>query len=356
MSKSESRFELPKHIERHLAALSRLYGQEGERQKQEIIVNAQVRVHEEWSRDNWDGGIYGHALYLLLPENIYLASVRQKDDLQNQIRADINKIHNVQNEFIEEVFLEMEMAEGQDWRRDSGLLQPGKRIVPVDAANRIWGDGGYRVFLSHKAEVKKEAAALKERLHVFDVSCFVAHQDIHPTKEWQDEIENALDSMDAFVALMTETFHDSDWTDQEVGFAFGRRVPLIAAKLGRDPYGFIGKFQALRCTWETAPKGIVGLLITHPRMLDAYIAAVQSCTSFDSGNLLATILPHIDHIAEEQTNKLVLAFNENADVRGSYGFNGKYPAKFGPGLATYLSRATDRKYVVRPSGEMEVVP
>ena len=57
-------------------------------------------------------------------------------------------------------------------------------------------------------------------------------------------------AMDAFAALMTEGFHDSDWTDQEVGFALARGVPVIAVKLGRDPYGFLGKFQALRADWD----------------------------------------------------------------------------------------------------------
>jgi len=41
---TEVQFVLPKAIEHHLATLSKLYEREGERQKQAIIVNAQVRV------------------------------------------------------------------------------------------------------------------------------------------------------------------------------------------------------------------------------------------------------------------------------------------------------------------------
>lgn len=66
--------------------------------------------------------------------------------------------------------------------------------------------------------MKKEAAALKDSLSIYGISCFVAHMDIHPTKEWQSEIENALSSMDSLVALMTKDFHNSLWTDQEIGF------------------------------------------------------------------------------------------------------------------------------------------
>ncbi len=46
--------QLPKNIERYLAALSRLYAQDGRRALQEIVVNAQTRVVEGWEYDNLD--------------------------------------------------------------------------------------------------------------------------------------------------------------------------------------------------------------------------------------------------------------------------------------------------------------
>jgi hypothetical protein len=170
---------------------------------------------------------------------------------------------------------------------------------------RIWGDSGYRVFLSHKSEVKAETGGLKKNLELYGISAFVAHADIEPTEEWQKEIENALMTMQAFVALMTPQFHDSKWTDQEVGYALARGVPLIAAKMGLDPYGFIGKFQALPCTWDEAPVSIVKLLLRQPVMLDAYVSAVGRCASFDDGNSLSKVLPSIratsEHLSERQS-------------------------------------------------------
>src|SRR6516225_1978448 len=114
------------------------------------------------------------------------------------------------------------------------------RRASSERTQKIWGDDGYRIFLSHKAEVKREAGALKDKLGLFGATCFVAHEDIQPTKAWQDEIENALKSMDAFVALLTKKYHYSKWTDQEVGFAVCRGVPVIAVRFDIDPYGFIG--------------------------------------------------------------------------------------------------------------------
>jgi hypothetical protein len=349
----DSKFELPVGIERYLSALSKLYKQQGERHKLEIIVNAQVRVHEEWSSDNWNGGTYGHALYLTIPETIYVSCIDRRDELQNEIKSDLNKVHNVQNEFIEEVFIEMEAREDDDWRRNSGVLRSGERTISDSAAERIWVSGTYRVFLSHKSEVKKETAEVKKELAPFGISSFVAHEDVHPTEEWQEEIENALASMDAFVAFLTEDFHDSFWTDQEVGYAVARGVPIIAVKFGIDPYGFIGRFQALSRGWDEAPLSIVKLLIKQPRMLDAYIAALSRCSSFEDANVLANVLPEIGRLSIEQAGQLMSVFNANPDLRGSFGFRGRYPTQYGPGLAKYLTRATGQQYVITTSGEMK---
>ena len=220
MSRTKPPYELPRFLERHLAMLAKLYASEGKRDYEEIVVNACPRIEEGWTYDNWNGGSCGHALHLILPEDLYLRFMKQRDDLQTQIATDLNGLHNVQDEHIAEVFLEIEASDDdEDWRRESALFRSKARRVSEDTATRIWGTAGYRVFLSHKDSVKKTATTLKEGLRVFGVSAFVAHKDIHPTKQWQDEIEAALASMDAFVAFMSKTFHDSNWTDQEVGYA-----------------------------------------------------------------------------------------------------------------------------------------
>lgn len=137
-----------------------------------------------------------------------------------------------------------------------------------------------------------------------------------------------------------------------MGFAIGRGVPIIAVKLGKDPYGFIGKFQALGCTWENAPVDIASLLINHTRMLDAYIAAAEKCYSFDHGNILSAVLPNITRITEEQALQLCAAFNHNLELHGSFGFNGYKSRYYGEGLAVHLSRVTGQKYGMTSSGEI----
>ena len=332
------KFELSRHIERYVASLSKLYAQDGERLLQEILVNAQIQVEEQRTYDNWNGGTYGHGLFLTLPEALYLKAAKQRAALQQRIAEDLNNLHHVQNEHISDVFLEMQLSETTDWRAQSGLLIGATKQAPEASIRRIWVESSYRVFLSHKAEVKKEASQLKDRLALFGFSCFVAHEDIHPTMQWQDEIENALATMDAFVALMTDNFHESDWTDQEVGYAFARGIPIVAVRLGRDPYGFIGKFQGLASRWETTAIDLAKILVKQERALFYYIHALKDCRNFDTGNMLSTVLNSIDSLSREQADLMVDAFNASFELRGSFGFNGNKPTVYGPGLLHHLRR------------------
>lgn len=348
-------FELPANIERYLSVLSRLYARDGKRTLQQIVVNAKVRVDKGWNYDNWSGGTYGHALYLTLPEPLFLEVSRQRDDIQSSIAGDLNGLHNFQKEHIAAVFLDIDIAENSGWRQESGLLMTTAKTVLPDQVKRIWGTTGFRLFLSHKSEVKREAATLKDGLQRFGVSAFVAHENIQPAKEWQDEIENALHTMDGLVAVMTEGFHDSPWTDQEVGFALARGVPVIALRMGKDPYGFLAKFQALSIDWDGAPEAVAKLLIHRELMFSAYLQALRNCMSFADGNLLARILPEIEKLTGQQIDDLVAATNGNEQVSYSFGFSGDKPSLYGTGLIPHLHRLGPRRFTLDRSTRM-IVP
>lgn len=132
------------------------------------------------------------------------------------------------------------------------MIPPG--APPIGAilpAN--WKDTkAFRLFISHISKDKLIATRLKTALARYDIAGFVAHEDIHPTLAWQDEIERGLQTMDAMIAVHTPGFSGSVWTQQEVGYAIGRGVKVISFKMGEDPTGFIGKHQALSRQNRTA--------------------------------------------------------------------------------------------------------
>jgi hypothetical protein len=106
----------------------------------------------------------------------------------------------------------------------------------------------FKLFISHLSNHKKKASDLQKVLKRYGISSFVAHEDIEPSKEWQNEIENALHTMDALTAILMDGFKESNWCDQEIGFALGKGVLIIPIKKDINPYGFIGKYQAIQAT------------------------------------------------------------------------------------------------------------
>ena len=252
MTRNQSpNFELPRKLDKILASLSNYYGQNNRPILQRLIVNSRYHVHEEWTYDNWNGGTYGHAICFQVPSAIYYEIFDNLNDVAKELNQKINHISNIQNEYIEEIFFELQDDPTlEKWRLNSGALidsSPAAIITSEDQLIKLWRPGYFRLFISHKAEQKKQATLLKDELQCYGVSCFVAHEDIEPTKEWQIEIEKALFSMDALVALMTEGFFVSFWVNQEIGVAIGRSVPVIPIRLEADPLGFIGKYQAITC-------------------------------------------------------------------------------------------------------------
>jgi hypothetical protein len=59
--------------------------------------------------DNWDGGTYGHDLYLIIPEPLFVAAAKKRESQRSFTK--------LQNEHIADVFLKIEVAEDHDVRQ-----------------------------------------------------------------------------------------------------------------------------------------------------------------------------------------------------------------------------------------------
>lgn len=169
---------------------------------------------------------------------------------------------------------------------DLGIVQDGTTVGPIEPPQNWKGTTLFRLFISHISADKLIATRLKDALGAYHIGGFVAHEDIHPTLAWQDEIERGLRTMDAMVAVHTKGFSASFWTQQEIGFALGRGVKVISFKFGEDPTGFISKHQALprlqRSADEIAAE-IDKLLAADPRTADRLKEAkpANSFSDFD---------------------------------------------------------------------------
>ena len=206
----------------------------------------------------------------------------------------------------------------------------------------FWGSGSVRAFISHVSTHKELAHDLKRQLSSLGVASFVAHDDIEPMKEWELEIEKALFSMDVLLALMSPDFRNSKWTDQEIGVAIGRRVPVVAFRLGTDPYGFIGKYQAFsvgndtsRMASEVFRNWLMGYS-SEINAVDAYIRALSDAENFAASNKLASYLDCVPQLSEAQEIALVKAFNDNPQAHFAWTLKGA--------IVGFLRRATGHEY------------
>lgn len=136
----------------------------------------------------------------------------------------------------------------------------GRLTVPAPVGEQatsstegIWQPGRPKLFVSHISKYRREVGDVARELNAFGFSAFVAHDAIEPSRAWQATIEIALATMDVLIAYVTPDFHMSLWTDQEVGWALGRAIPVVPLHVGANPYGFFGSYQALRVNADDSP-------------------------------------------------------------------------------------------------------
>lgn len=225
---------LQEDIGKIVGAIQRVYEQAGDHRAAQLLATSRPRL-DVTNYDNWNGGTYQYTLTLSVPPR-ELAAYSNKSDLDRLEKTLLERIERFtrvySNEYLEEVVVLPDLDRDEE-------------TVPLSAPS-FWREGFLRLFISHVSTIKEEAAALSEELGNYGVSGFVAHVDIEPTKEWEDEIRMGLSTCDALAALLTPEFHESRWTDQEVGVAVGRGILVIPVRLGMDPYGFIGRYQGLQ--------------------------------------------------------------------------------------------------------------
>lgn len=310
----------PNEIENILAALSCAYKQNQQTTLLEIIVKGKYTINLFNTTDNWNGGTYTHTITFEIPRDLYAKIYRYITDIQETLCSDINKICRIENESIDRIDITMDTEATQDWRRESGLLTTPS--ISSDIQEGLWGkEGNYRVFISHKTECKKQASELKNRLSAIGVSCFVAHEDIEPTSNWVEEILAALFSADALLVLISEKFYESQWTDQEIGCAIGRNIPIFACRLGNDPHGFIGRFQAITSSWDDLHNKLVPYLLKESKMKKAVIQSTKTFDCYSFGKYLLNALEQIEYYAESEIDELVFNYNNSLYMQNCRALN-----------------------------------
>ncbi len=200
----------------------------------------------------------------------------------------------------------------------------------------FWKVGNFRLFISHLAAFKVQTAHLQNALRKYAISSFVAHEDIEPTKEWQSEIEAALQTMDALAAILMPGFRDSNWCDQEVGVAVGRGVLVIPIRRGLDPYGFIGKYQGIQAQGKTigdVAEAIFQTLIKSPKtkskILLSLSAAISTATTVEEALDRVSLFKSLDSIPSDILENLKSQIVDNSRLTESVEFLAEFNSMLG---------------------------
>ena len=286
-----------------------------------ILKSAKFRIVET-GYDNWDGGITFYSLLLEIPLKLFSGVENIKELLEKTIQNKLEQLTRTDSgNRITEVIISPGLIEGELQEERDVTLDKNNEMMPS-----FWQQGYFRVFISHSVSIKEKAHELKEALIPYQITSFVAHDDIEPGHEWQVEIENALKTMDALVAIISPEFLGSKWCDQEVGYALGRNKLVIPISRGATPHGFIGKIQGLQSNGleaKTIVEKIVDILIQNelssPRITEVLVEKLVKSGSWESSKFTMTLLEKAPKITSEQAGRLLKSVEENVDVSKSWG-------------------------------------
>lgn len=308
-----------------LVALSR---RSGESNILELLENAHA-YFEAIYYDNLNGGTTTWALRLEVPVDLFAVAFEELSNIESKLAERLK--------YLDRIYANDPIGEVTITPASSNDLALGQRMTPSDVeVRRLWADDHLRLFLSHVSAHKVGVGRLKDALELRGISAFVAHVDIEPSREWQDEIVMALRSMHALAALVTPDFHASNWTDQEAGWALGRGIPALPVSLGVDPYGFLGKTQAIKGSLEQ-PEPLANSLVqsllrkeqTRGVMRRALVLAFENAGNFAIAKQLKDLVVSVNDFTDDEVSRIRNAAVTNGQIARAHDVVSAIHAAFG---------------------------
>jgi hypothetical protein len=182
-------------------------------------------------------------------------------------------------------------------------------IDAVELGN--WKSGYVRLFVSHSAKHKKFVGEVADELAVVGVHGFVAHDTMEYSRPWQAQIEQALRSMQAFVAVVHPEFNDSAWCHQEAGWALGRDVPRYVVRMGVDPAGFVGHDQwpsgvdsSSKQVADVIARWVFSIPDFSDKMTDGLFSALASAGNYMDAGATAQRIGNLSGLSDAQFERL----------------------------------------------------
>ncbi len=186
-----------------------------------------------------------------------------------------------------------------------------------------WPINGLRIFVSHCAAVRGTFERLKLEFGHLGLNFFLAHDDIQGGENWRAALIRALKSMDAFISVHSIGFSQSPWTNQEVGFALARDVPIVCILNGEPPEGFL---NVQGFPWQAGQEAQLAQSIfdrlnqngtLQPKLSEGLASALKRSESYPESDRIVRALSNCQRFSERTLRDINLACSFNDQVHQS---------------------------------------
>lgn len=182
------------------------------------------------------------------------------------------------------------------------------------------------LFISYSYSDRRLARRIKNFIERLGLSVFLAHEDLHPSAEWQKEILKRLQTCDIFIPLLTKNFITSDWTDQETGIAFSKKKTILPLGIYQIPYGFISKYQGYRFKPRDLENSCLGIFkalekkdIKHRNaVIKAIIESFGASIDFNDASFKSKVLLQFNKLSRAELNSIFRKGYRNDQIFNSY--------------------------------------
>jgi hypothetical protein len=187
-----------------------------------------------------------------------------------------------------------------------------------------------RAFLSYSTKDNALAVRLKRELrYLAGLEVFLAPKDLKPSREqWRNRIIKSVKECDPFLALLTNRYRKSDWTDQESGMAMASGKLIIPLIVGESKvYGFLESYQYQN--FKVGPKSfrkscsyILKAIKMDKRLRDkvrwSFIQSLNTSRTFQESKDRSELLEVLGPYSPEQINSLFHVYLTNKSIYHGY--------------------------------------
>ena len=186
--------------------------------------------------------------------------------------------------------------------------------------------------MSYSSRDKILASQIKTRLKEFGIAAFVAHDDIPGGSKWADFIRDRIHDCSLFLALVTKTYHEQEYTDQELGMAVYAKKPVVCISVDdARPHGFARLYQYIshytNQGTECLGRDILDAILQdmdQTEKIDFTIECLANSNRFDDSNSLAKHIDEDARLSNSQAERLANVFVRNNQVHYANHFAGKH--------------------------------